>query len=87
MLPRELPIAAGGRAKVLSNWPAFALLLPMISVDGAGVGGKLGRGMMGRWPETLIGGSEGRLGPMLVAARGQREEDNQQHEETYWCGQ
>lgn len=48
MLPREPPMAAGGKANVLSNWPAFELLLPVMSVEGAGVGGKLGRGMMGR---------------------------------------
>lgn len=49
VLPRLPCMAAGGRAKFVSNWPAFPLaLLPVISVEGAGVGGKLGRGMMGR---------------------------------------
>lgn len=39
--------------------PAFALLLPVMSVEGAGVGGKLGRGMMVRWPTgALIGEAE-----------------------------
>jgi hypothetical protein len=55
ILPRPL-MAAGGRAKLPSSWPAFTLLLPVMSVEGAGVGGKLGRGMMERWPAfALIG--------------------------------
>lgn len=37
--------AAGGRVKPPSNSGAFALLLPVISVEGCGVGGKLGRGI------------------------------------------
>lgn len=37
--------AAGGRVKPPSNCGAFALLLPVISVEGCGVGGKLGRGI------------------------------------------
>lgn len=57
MLPRLLAMAAGGKAKLASsNWGALALLLPVMSVEGAGVGGKLGRGMMGRCPVfALIG--------------------------------
>lgn len=49
VLPLLLAIAAGGSAKLESRWAAFALLFPVISVEGAGVGGKLGRGMIGRW--------------------------------------
>ena len=76
VLPREPPIAAGGKAKVLSKWPAFALFLPVMSVEGAGVGGKLGRGMMGRWAAgALIRKPESRRRPMLAAARGQELED------------
>ena len=73
VLPREPPIAAGGRANVLSNCPAVALRLPVMSVEGAGVGGKLGRGMMDRRPAgALIGGAEGL--PVRAAAREEQED-------------
>jgi len=39
VLPLPPPIAAGGRVKVESSDAAFALVLPVISVEGAGVGG------------------------------------------------
>lgn len=42
-------IAAGGRTNVVSSWVAILLLFPLISVDAAGVGGILGRGMIARW--------------------------------------
>ena len=45
-----LTIAAGGSVKFESSWLTFALLFPVMSVDGAGVGGKFGRGMIDRWP-------------------------------------
>jgi hypothetical protein len=47
VLPLLLAMAAGGSANPDSRLAAFALLLPVISVEGAGVGGKLGRGIMG----------------------------------------
>lgn len=48
MLPLLPPNAAGGSEKPASSWVVFALAFPEISVEGAGVGGKLGRGMMVR---------------------------------------
>jgi hypothetical protein len=61
VLPRAVPMAAGGREKcVVSKGPACALALAVMSVEGAGVGGKLGRGMMGRPAGALIGDGQGR---------------------------
>jgi hypothetical protein len=48
VLPRLPTIAAGGNVKFVSSWPTFALLFPVISVEGAGVGGKFGLGMIAR---------------------------------------
>jgi hypothetical protein len=60
VLARALPMAAGGRENcVVSKGPACALVLPVMSVEGAGVGGKLGRGMMGRPAGALIGDGQG----------------------------
>ena len=63
VLPRAplLPMAAGGREKcAVSKGHALVLVLGLISVEGAGVGGKLGRGMMGRWTGALMRKAKGR---------------------------
>lgn len=71
MLPRPL-MAAGGRAKLPSSWAVFTLLLPVMSVEGAGVGGKLGRGMMVRGLAFALIGLAGarRLAVQSTAWRG-----------------
>jgi hypothetical protein len=53
VLRRVVAIAAGGSA-MLSNWLAFILFLPVMSVLGAGVGGKLGRGIIALWLDLLL---------------------------------
>ena len=49
-------MAAGGKAKVESNCAALLSGLPDISVDGAGVGGKAARGIVGN----------GLVGPLFI---------------------
>ena len=75
MLPLLLAMAAGGSAKPGSRFAAFALLFPVISVEGAGVGGKLGRGMIGRWPVFSLMGLGGKVETCSPASgRGQEQE-------------
>jgi hypothetical protein len=58
--------AAGGRLKPPSSGGALALLLPVMSVEGCGVGGRLGRGIMVR--VVLI--EEGMSQPVSSSTRG-----------------
>lgn len=75
MLPLLLAMAAGGSAKPGSRFAAFAPLFPVISVEGAGVGGKLGRGMIGRWLVFSLMGLGGEVETGSPASgRGQEQE-------------
>jgi hypothetical protein len=65
MLPLP-PRAAGGRAKPPSSRGALTLLLPVMSVEAAGVGGKLGRGMI--LTEVALMG-QGSLYPVAIHIR------------------
>jgi hypothetical protein len=74
-----LVMAAGGSANPDSRLAAFVLLLPVISVEGAGVGGKLGRGMMGGWPVFSLmelGGEVETGSPASGRGQEQESEDN-----------
>jgi hypothetical protein len=64
MLPR-LARAAGGSVKPASRWGAFAPFLPVMSVDGAGVGG------MWEWEDMV------RVRVLIVCGLWSRQESNE----------